>query len=192
MLVDLGKIKKESEAVCTDKRFGMHTAKRVFHSEEDIRKNIEATIGSLNSKEDIHFYSYGNFNLVKLVLHIIEHIGASHLLMCSYSFSKHSIEKLNQYIENRSILSFKLLIDNRVKTMSPKPFDMIMKMFDYKCISLHAKVALIWNDDWNISIVTSQNATDNPKLERGIIFTSKEVFDFDFNILNDEFKRGRT
>lgn len=192
MLVDCSKIKIKPENECTDSRFGMHTAKRIFRSDEDIRKNIEATIGQLNTNEDIHFYSYGNFNLVKLVLHIIEHVGASHLLMCSYSFSKHSIERLQHNIDKGSILSFKLLIDNRVKTMSPKPFDMIMRMFEYKCTSLHAKVALIWNDNWHISIVTSQNATDNPKLERGTIFTSKEVFDFDYKILSNEFNRGTT
>jgi len=38
--------------------------------------------------------------------------------------------------------------------------------------------------------VTSQNATDNPKLERGTIFTDRSVFDFDLNVLEDEFKRG--
>lgn len=190
MLVDCSKIKTSTENESHDSRFGTHTAKRVFRSDEDIRKNIESTIGQLNQNEDIHFYSYGNFNLVKLVLHIIEHIGSSHLIMCSYSFSKHSIERLQHNIDTGSILSFRLLIDNRVKTMSPKPFDMIMRMFNYKCTSLHAKVALIWNDNWHISIVTSQNATDNPKLERGTIFTSKEVFDFDYKILSNEFKRG--
>ncbi len=76
--------------------------------------------------------------------------------------------------------------------MSPKPFQMLTKSFDYKCISVHAKVALIWNDKWNITIVTSQNATDNPKMERGIIFTDKEIFDFDYKILTDEFNRGTT
>jgi hypothetical protein len=192
MLVDCSRINVSPIQTCSDSMFGMHTAKRLFRSDEDIRKNIEATIGQLHPNEDIHFYSLGNFNLVKLILYIIGHIGPSHLLMCSYSFSKHSIEQLQHNIENGSIMSFKLLIDNRVKTMSPKPFDMIMRMFDYKCTSLHAKVALIWNDKWHMSIVTSQNATDNPKLERGTIFTSKNVFDFDYKILSNEFNRATT
>jgi len=74
--------------------------------------------------------------------------------------------------------------------MSPKPFQMLMQSFEYRCTSVHAKVALLWNDKWNLSIVTSQNATDNPKLERGTIFTDPSVFEFDLNVLEDEFKRG--
>jgi hypothetical protein len=43
---------------------------------------------------------------------------------------------------------------------------MLSTVFDYRCSSIHAKVALVWKDNWNISVVTSQNTTDNPKLER--------------------------
>jgi hypothetical protein len=76
--------------------------------------------------------------------------------------------------------------------MSPKPFQMIAASFNYRCISVHAKVALLWNDNWKISIITSQNATDNPKLERGIIFTDPEIFEFDYKVLVNEFERGST
>jgi hypothetical protein len=67
---------------------------------------------------------------------------------------------------------------------------MLKEGFTYRCISLHAKVALIYNDDWKISIVTSQNATDNPKLERGVIFTDDQVFNFDKQQLENAFNRG--
>src|SRR5660397_49076 len=98
--------------------------------------------------------------------------------MTSYSFSQKSIEQIQRQKELQNLLSFKVIIDNRVRSLSPKPFQMLMKSFDYRCSSIHAKVALLWNDKWNISIVTSQNATDNPKLERGTIFTDHSVFNF--------------
>jgi hypothetical protein len=53
-------------------------------------------------------------------------------------------------------------------------------------------VALLWNDDWKISLITSHNATDNPKIERGTIYTDPEIFDFDLKNLEDAFKRGTT
>ena len=46
--------------------------------------------------------------------------------------------------------------------------------------------------DWKITVVGSQNATHNPKLERGIIHTGRDIFDFDFKMLNDEFDSGTT
>ena len=156
----------------------------------DTDKNLSKAIGQLAIGKDTHYYSWGNFNLVRMIIYLIRQTGPVHCLMTSYSFSQTSIEQLQYRIEKKDLLSFRVIIDNRVKTMSPKPFQMLMQSFDYRCTSVHAKVALLWNDNWKLSIVTSQNATDNPKLERGTIFTDHSVFDFDFKVLEDEFKRG--
>lgn len=155
-------------------------------------KILTKTIDKIERGKAIHFYSHGNFNLVRLLVHLIKHIGPTHVMMTSYSFSQRSIEQINRLMEQKQIRSFRVLIDNRVRVMSPKPFQMLKESFDYRCSSIHAKVALLWNQDWKVTVVTSQNATDNPKLERGIIFTDPEIFDFDLQVLNDEFERGTT
>jgi len=156
----------------------------------DSDQSLSKAIGQLVAGKDTHYYSWGNFNLVRLIIYLIRQTGPVHCMMTSYSFSQTSIEQLQNRIEKKDLLSFRVIIDNRVKTMSPKPFQMLMQSFDYRCTSVHAKVALLWNDKWKLSIVTSQNATDNPKLERGTIFTDPSVFNFDLNVLEDEFKRG--
>jgi hypothetical protein len=156
----------------------------------DMDKSLTAAIGLLNPKVNTHFYSFGNFNLVRLIMHIIKQTGPVNLCMTSYSFSSKSIQQLQNHLENDKLISFKLILDNRVKSISPKPFQMIASCFNYRCTSVHAKIALLWNDNWKLSIVTSQNATDNPKMERGIIFTNHTVFDFDLQNFNDAFLRG--
>ena len=153
-------------------------------------QSLTKAIGQLEPGKTTHYYSYGNFNLVRLMLYIIKQTGPVHAFMTSYSFSQKSIEQIQRQIELKNLLSFKVIIDNRVRSLSPKPFQMLIQAFDYRCSSIHAKVALLWNDKWKISIVTSQNATDNPKLERGTIFTDKSVFEFDLNALQNEFNRG--
>lgn len=156
----------------------------------DDTKTLIKTIGELKNGFSTHYYSWGNFNLVRLMLHLVRQTGPVHCLMTSYSFSQTSIEQLQNFINKGLILSFRVLIDNRVKTMSPLPFQMLIDSFDYRCTSVHAKVALLWNDQWKISVVTSQNATDNPKLERGTIFTDPAIFNFDYHILDNEFNHG--
>lgn len=148
------------------------------------------SIGQLQKGKTTHYYSYGNFNLVRLLIHLLKQTGPANVFMTSYSFSQTSIEQLQNYRQKGLITSFRVIVDNRVKTMSPIPFQMLSSAFDYRCTSIHAKVALIWNENWNISVVTSQNATDNPKLERGTIFTDTETFNFDKNALENEFLRG--
>ena len=161
-----------------------------FVSDMDI--SLTKAIGLIKPGINTHFYSFGNFNLVRLIMYLLKQTGPVHLFMTSYSFSNKSIQQLQNHIENDKLLSFQLLIDNRVRSISPKPFQMIASCFNYRCTSVHAKIALLWNDNWKISIVTSQNATDNPKMERGIIFTDPVVFDFDHKNLTDAFLRGTT
>jgi hypothetical protein len=156
----------------------------------EIDKSLTKAIGQLQNGKTTHFYSWGNFNLVRLIMYILKQTGPAHAFMTSYSFSQKSIEQLKNRLDKKELLSFRVIIDNRVKSMSPLPFQMLKSCFDYRCTSIHAKIALIWNENWHISIVTSQNATDNPKLERGTIFTDATVFNFDLNTLENEFHRG--
>jgi len=189
-LTDFNNLKKpqdpEREAVVSSYKSG----KKSYKANPEVI--LTRSIKSLIPGENIHFYSWANFNLVRLILHLMKITGPAHLFMTSYSFSQDSIEKLNRQLKSGDILSLKILIDHRVKVMSPKPFQMLSSCFDYRCTSLHAKVALIWNETYKISIVTSQNATDNPKMERGIIHNDPEIFDFDYKILSYEFERATT
>jgi len=162
----------------------------IFVADSD--QSLIKVIGQLKNGFTTHFYSWGNFNLVRLMLFILKQTGPAHAFMTSYSFSQKSIEQLKHRLEKQDLLSFRVIIDNRVKSMSPLPFQMLMNSFNYRCTSIHAKVALIWNESWKITILTSQNATDNPKMERGTIFTDPSVFNFDLNILEHEFQRGTT
>lgn len=157
---------------------------------DDKSTTLIKSIGQLEKGKTTHYYSYGNFNLVRLLIHLLKQTGPANVFMTSYSFSQTSIEQLLNYRQKGLITSFRVIVDNRVKTMSPIPFQMLSTAFDYRCTSIHAKVALLWNENWNISVVTSQNATDNPKLERGTIFTDIETFNFDKNVLENEFLRG--
>lgn len=159
---------------------------------ESLRSPSE--LGQLTQSVNKHFYSNGAFNLIQLVLYVLRQTGPAHLFICTYSISTDSIATLVRYREQGDILDVRFLIDNRVRTISPKPFDYLITSFPdaYRCCALHAKVALIWNRGWKISIVGSQNATHNPKLERGIIHTQESVFDFDLRVLQDEFDRGNT
>lgn len=149
-------------------------------------------MGKLIPGMDKHFYSSGAFNLIQLLFYVLKQTGPAHLFLTSYSISMDSIAALRRKQDTGELFSVRFLIDNRVRSISPKPFDFLINAFPgcYRCLALHAKVALVYNDTWKISIVGSQNATHNPKLERGIIHTGSDVFDFDLKMLNDEFDSG--
>lgn len=149
-------------------------------------------LGQLVKGQTKHFYSSGAFNLIQLLFYLLEQTGPAHLFLTTYSVSMDSIAALRRKADSGQLLSVRFLIDNRVRSISPKPFDFLVNSFPgcYRCLALHAKVALVYNDRWQLTVVGSQNATHNPKLERGIIHTSEDVFEFDYKMLSDEFEQG--
>lgn len=160
--------------------------------DEFVAAVLDRSVGEIRQGLTKHFYSFGNFNSMRLIFHILRSTGPAHILMASYGISPKTIEGILRRKRQGEILSFRLIVDNRVRTISPKPFDMIVRNLDYRCASIHAKVALIYNDRWKVTLISSQNATDNPKVERGVIYTDPAVFDFDYKNLNDVFQRGTT
>lgn len=184
----------KSDVPDADHRSRVNVLDRSESDIEAIADVLERTsqLGAINQGIDKHFYSNGAFNLVQLMLYVLKQTGPAHVFLSTYSIAEDSISTLRRYVDDGTILSIHFLIDNRVRSISPKPFAHLIASFPdaYRCTSLHAKVALISNDDWYVSIVGSQNATHNPKLERGIIHTSEEIWRFDNNIMYDQFDKG--
>lgn len=184
----------KSDVPDADHRSRVNVLDRSESDIEAIADVLERTsqLGTINQGIDKHFYSNGAFNLVQLMLYVLKQTGPAHVFLSTYSIAEDSISTLRRYVDDGTILSIRFLIDNRVRSISPKPFAHLIASFPdaYRCTSLHAKVALISNDDWHISIVGSQNATHNPKLERGIIHTSEDIWRFDNNIMYDQFNEG--
>lgn len=154
--------------------------------------NLRDLLGDLRQESIKHFWSYGNFNMMRLIFWLLEQTGPANILMSTYSISPKTIQGILNRRESGMIKDFQIIIDNRVRSISPKPFALMAANFDYRCTSIHAKVACLWNQNWKISIVSSQNATDNPKIERGTIYTLPDVFNFDKAALDEIFNRSGT
>lgn len=184
----------KSDVPDADHRSRVNVLDRSESDIEAIADVLERTsqLGTIEQGIDKHFYSNGAFNLVQLMLYVLKQTGPAHVFLSTYSIAEDSISTLRRYVDDGTILSIRFLIDNRVRSISPKPFAHLIASFPdaYRCTSLHAKVALISNDDWHVSIVGSQNATHNPKLERGIIHTSEDIWRFDNNIMYEQFNEG--
>ena len=99
-------------------------------------------LGELEAGTNKHFYSNGAFNLIQLVLFLLDKTGPANLFLCTYSISTDSINTIVRHRQRGDILSVGFLIDNRVRTISPKPFDYLITSFpeSYRCCALHARL----------------------------------------------------
>lgn len=193
MLIDVGMFREEygnekPEAV-TPPVFRFQP--EVFRNVENKEGTLQKQIGMLSHGEWVNFWSFGSFSLHELMFYVLRQTGAAHINMCTWSISQEAVEQITRRYRTGEILSIRFLLDPRVKVCKAKPLQMLTANFEYAMTRVHAKVVTIENEAWKISIVSSQNATTNPKLERGIIMVSDDVFDFDKKVFEDEFERCR-
>jgi hypothetical protein len=73
----------------------------VFVADSD--KSLTKAIGQLQNGLTTHYYSWGNFNLVRLIMYILKQTGPAHVFMTSYSFSQKSIEQLKRKHSLKSV-----------------------------------------------------------------------------------------
>ena len=135
--------------------------------------------------ETIHFATDGSFALHDLIVHLIKQTGPAHLKVVSYSISTEAARILLNYFENGWFYSLTFLLDDRAKNANREAVNILKEHFEIHFNKVHAKCALIRNDNWTISAIGSANLTDNPRTERGAIFTDIETYNFDNTWINE-------
>lgn len=184
-----GENREEKPEVVTPPVFRLNECE--YRNVANVEGILQKQIGELKPGECVNFWSFGSYSLHELMFYILKQTSAAHVNLCTWSISQEAIEQITRRYYEGKILSIRFLLDARVKVCKAKPLQMIAANFPYGVTKVHAKVVTLENPEWRISIVSSQNATTNPKLERGIIVVRDDVFQFDKKIFDYEFERSR-
>lgn len=163
--------------------------KRVVGKENSICKEV---IGILEKDTIMQFVTKGEWSTHDLLFHILNQIGASEVTIATWSVTSPVIAQISNMIESGMITKLEGLFDWRMKVRCPEA-EQFMR---YNCskirlVNCHAKVTVIRNKKWNITIVGSSNLTNNPRIESGVIFTDKETADFNLEWMRGELKDGK-
>lgn len=152
---------------------------------------LKKHIGIIPQDKALHFVTFGRWSMHDLIFYVLKQTGPAHIKMASWSICEPAVRNFVSKVESGEILSCEFLLDPRVKVRNPKPLQMVQMNFVHRFAACHAKVTTIENDNWKISIVASANLTNNPRIERGVIFPFKDVFEFDNKWLNETIHEGR-
>lgn len=189
MLVDVSEILSSKNSIPEPENSGVLSLRSDVKNSAFLgtpEENLKKHIGELSQKSNTHFVTLGRFSSHDLLLYLLKQTGPADVLVSTWSISELAIRNIVKKHDEGLIKSIAFLIDPRVKVRNPKPLQMLAANFTYKLKACHAKVTTIENDSWNISIVSSANMTNNPRIERGIICPFKEIFEFDKNWISNE------
>lgn len=154
-------------------------------------QELSLRIPSIEMDTCIHYSTAGLWSTHELLAHLLSFTGPAHVYLCTWSIKEFPVRMLVGMIDSGLITGMHCLLDNRVKTQTPEVFHLVKLHAVQACQSVcHAKVTVIENENWSISIVGSANYTNNPRIETGIITLTRSSGEFHKKWILDELNKA--
>ena len=152
---------------------------------------LQELFPTLEQNRCLHYVSNGDWSTHELVMHLLELIGPAELYFTTWSLKEYPVRLFLDAMESGKITHLYALLDSRVKVRNPDVFQLakhnFSKVRQYDC---HAKVSVLINDKWVVSIVGSANMTNNPRVEACMLSTNQEVGHFHKNWILELINNG--
>lgn len=140
-----------------------------------IGDSIESKICNINPDHTIFGATRGNWGTAEAIAEILKQIGPSECYLTSYSVKEQPIRNLLKIADQGLITKMGCLFDERIRVHSPKAYQLLASnVVEISLTKIHAKLAVLVNDKWGVTIVTSANLTRNPRVEFYVIDTHRE------------------
>ncbi|MDP1621409.1 MAG: hypothetical protein Q8M08_03630 [Bacteroidales bacterium] len=142
-------------------------------------EKLQQVFGQVIDGQSVHYASLGDWSTHDLLFFLLEQTGPARVYFTTWAISEYAIRQLYQFIEHGLILELKGIFDYRNGIRKPAELQFLQKITtDIKAANCHAKVTVIENDNWGISVVGSANYTRNPRIEAGVLCCDKTVAAF--------------
>jgi hypothetical protein len=148
---------------------------------------LQEVFGAFGQNQILPFVSLGDWSTHDLLFFLLEQTGPARVYFTTWAISEYAIRQLYNLIEQGMILELKGIFDYRNGIRKPAELQFLENIStEIKPAKCHAKVTVLENDYWGISIIGSANYTRNPRIEAGVLFTLKEVAAFERNWIERE------
>jgi hypothetical protein len=139
----------------------------------------------LHSGRHYHFWNGGQWSMQDLLIYLLGVTGTADVWITTWSISENAVRSLLDMRQRRMIRELKCVLDYKSKEIKTKAYLLARENFKVSLARIHAKVTVIRNEHWCISITGSANWTRNPRAERQILCTEPEIATYDIGIIED-------
>lgn len=135
-------------------------------------QDLESCIQELVPDQAQQFVTAGRWSLHQLLEYLLRRIGPCRLWMTTWTITEEPMRVLLSLIREGLILELNAVLDYRIERRKPEAFQLASNIMTRICLTkCHAKVVVLRNEKWNVTILTSANFSKNPRIEVGTIFT---------------------
>jgi len=145
-----------------------------FHGAHD-------ALSKLEHGSELFCFTKGQLLLIDILACILDQTGACDLDIITWAVGNETIDKLSALKNLGKIKRMRLIIDYSVQSMHPDYAKKIRRVFGDEQIRVtknHAKVLILRNEEWNLSVRSSMNLNVNRRLEYFEISDDREIADF--------------
>jgi hypothetical protein len=134
----------------------------------------------------------GNWSLIDVIEYVINQIGNSHVHLSSWAIKNQAVVTLLKMREEGQIKSLHCLFDSRVPSTCKDAWQLVdANIESLKLTKVHAKVVAIKSDTHSVSVVSTANLTNNPRIERYVITESNTIYELDRHWISESISGGK-
>jgi len=142
---------------------------------------LKAIVDLLETEDEVHYVSDGEWNLHDFFNAMLQRIKPAELWLTTYAIYEFPIRQILLAQEAGDLTAVHMLLDSRAKVRMPATYMLAEKISNRIALTgCHAKVMVLRNTTQQITLITSQNWTNNPRIEVG--YASKKRQHADFHI----------
>ena len=133
--------------------------------------------------------SYTQWSMHELILHLLDFIGPAEVWLASWAISETPMRELLRLRREGAITNLVGLFDSRIKSQCPAAAQLIHRNLDRLGLTdIHAKVTVICNSKWKISVTGTANLTNKRRIEKYVIDCRPDVAQFDMDWIEKQLK----
>lgn len=149
------------------------------------KQTIAEAIGAPVMGETIHVASLVNWSLHELIAYLFDFTGPGKLWVTTWAVSENPVRIINQLVESGQVTELRALFDRRIKSQCPQAWQLIKGQWsNYALTDIHAKVAVILNDEWGISVTSTANLTNKQRIEKYVITCDRKIAEAESSWIN--------
>jgi hypothetical protein len=162
-----------------------------------VKKDLDQIIGPLVMGDSVHYANDTLFYLHDVIIYCLSQSGPAELFFSTYAIKEFQARLITKMRSENLITGLHALIDYRNEQLDAGAMQILNKSSDsFGYQRTHSKLAVIKNEKWGISIVTSSNLTNNTRLDVGVITCNHQIADARLNwitkhIKNDTYKKAK-
>lgn len=141
-------------------------------------ENIGTALG-VNPAGTWPYYSEMEFSMHELLEKLMEITGPAKVKLTTFSITEAAVRVFHRLSDERKIIDLKCIFDISVKMHRlGLLFFALNASTEIALAKNHAKIILIENETWKLTVISSANFNINDKIEAGIITGCRDVYEF--------------